>query len=70
MKKLLVVVAVASLFLCAGCSKTCKCSAKLNDEVLSEKTVELNDGEKCSDYNTSVTVLGQTAQLKCTPQLF
>ena len=56
--------------MCSSCSKTCNCKAKINDEVISETTFELSDGEKCSDYNTSVTILGQTAAYKCTAQLF
>lgn len=70
MKKLLIILAVAGLFMCASCSKSCDCKAKINGEVLAEKTVELSNGEKCSDYNVGVNVFGQSATFKCTPELF
>jgi len=70
MKKIILLVAAAGILMCSSCSKTCNCKAKINDEVISETTVELSDGEKCSDHNTSVTIVGQTAAYKCTAQLF
>jgi hypothetical protein len=71
MKKVLfAIVAIAAIFAFSSCSKSCKCTAKFNGEVLSETTVKLSDGEKCSDYNGRITILGQTAENKCVPQLF
>lgn len=70
MKKLLVILAVAGLFMCASCSKTCDCKAKVNGDVVYEATHELKDGEKCSDYNAYVSALGQSVETKCSPKIF
>jgi predicted RNA-binding protein len=71
MKKIWGVFAITALIFCSSCSKTCNCTAKLNGEVLSESTIELTEeGERCSDHNTTVYVLGQSAELKCSAQLF
>lgn len=69
-KALFAIAAIAAVFAFSSCSKSCKCTAKLNGEVLSETTVELSDGDKCSDFNGKITILGQTAENKCVPQLF
>ena len=71
MKKVLfALVLVGGIFALSACSKECDCAAKWNGEVVYEQTVELSDGEKCSDYNGYVKVLGISAELKCTPHLF
>lgn len=71
MKKVLYALVLAGgIFALSACSKECDCTAKWNGEVVYESTVELQDGEKCSDYNSYVNVLGVSAQLKCTPVLF
>ena len=71
MKKVLfALILVGGMFALSSCSKECNCSAKWNGETVYESEVTLNDGEKCSDYNTYVSVLGISAELKCTPQLF
>ncbi|NMB37421.1 MAG: hypothetical protein GX993_05190 [Bacteroidales bacterium] len=73
MKKLLLLLAVGALFLCTGCSKKCHCVAKLNGEVVYERSdIVLNDGEKCSDYNSMVSVplVSTKVESKCLPQLF
>ena len=73
MKKLLLLMAVGALFLCAGCSKKCHCVAKLNGEVVFEESdLVLREGEKCSDYNkmVSVPLIATKVESKCLPQLF
>jgi len=71
MKKVLFALILAGgIFALSSCSKECDCSAKWNGEVVYESTVELSDGEKCSDYNSYVNVLGVSAELKCSPVLF
>ena len=70
MKKVLFASAVAvALVACTSCSKTCHCVASY-DSFKRERTITLSDGEKCSYYNTSVTLGGHEASYKCTPQLF
>ena len=71
MKKVLfALVLIGGVFAMSSCSKECKCSAKVNGEVVYESTVQLDDGERCSDYNTYISVLGVSAESKCTPVLF
>lgn len=72
MKKLLVVLAAAGLlFAMASCSE-CKCKSYLNGEYIenSEVTFDKDDlqsagFDKCSDLNSSVTLLGNTTEVKC-----
>lgn len=74
MKKVLVVLAFASLILMTGCSKTCKCTASGNlgdNSAKSEMVIDLEDGKKCSDYNSSFNIGGVVgASYDCKPQLF
>lgn len=71
MKKVLFALILAGgLFALSACSKECDCVAKWNGEVVYEQNVTLNDGEKCSDYNNYISVVGVSAELKCTPVLF
>lgn len=71
MKKVLFALVLAGgIFALSSCAKECNCAAKWNGEVVYEKTLELQDGDKCSDYNTYVSVMGISAELKCTPHLF
>lgn len=69
MKKIILVLFFAAL-LCTSCSKYCSCKATINGETIEEEHVVLEEGERCSDYNKSVTVLNQTAELRCAMQLF
>ena len=70
----------ASLFTLAGCSanseiewvwdgKSCACTGKYNGEVVYEQAIQVELGEKCSDYKNfiSIPVIGVSVQLKCTP---
>lgn len=71
MKKVLFALVLAGgIFAMSSCSKECDCSAKWQGEVVYESTVQLNDGERCSDYNKKISAAGYTAELKCTPLLF
>ncbi len=76
MKKVLIamaVVAMAASF--ASCNKTCTCSTYVNGEIVENLTVndiDISDNDqikKCSDMNTSVTLLGNTTEVKCKTQL-
>lgn len=71
MKKVLFALVLAGgLFAMASCTKECDCVAKVNGEVVYESTVALDEGKKCSDYNSYISVLGVSAESKCTPVLF
>ena len=73
MKKILVVLAFASLFLLSSCTKTCKCTFKGSvgdSSASSEKVIDLEDGKKCSDYNSSADLGVVGASVSCKPQLF
>lgn len=71
MKKiLLVLIAIVGICSLSSCSKTCKCVGKINGEVVYDGTVELSEGDKCSNHNTYVNVLGNSVGVKCSPQLF
>ncbi len=58
MKKLLIVAAIASTLLFAGCKKTCHCTTTqvVPDEApfITETTLTIEKG-KCSDMNTTQT---------------
>ena len=71
MKKVLFALVLAGgLFAMSGCAKECNCVAQVNDEVVYESTIDLGEGKKCSDYNSRISVLGVSAESKCTPVLF
>ena len=60
---MIIVLGVCAL---SSCSKKCDCKAKYNGEVVSESTVDLEDGKKCSDYNSYISILGTSVEMKCT----
>lgn len=71
MKKVLfTLVLIGGLFALSSCSKECTCTVKVNDKVIAENTIELNDGDKCSDFNSKGSLFGVSGQVRCTPQLF
>ena len=71
MKKVLfALVLIGGMFAMSSCSKECNCVAKVNGEVKYESSIELEDGDKCSDYNSYINILGTSAELKCSPKLF
>ena len=73
MKKVLFTLMIAAgIFTLASCSKSCDCSASWNGEVVYEESIQLEEGDKCSDFNKMVNIpaLSISAELKCTPQLF
>ena len=76
MKKVLIAMAaLAMVSAFASCSKTCTCSTYVNGDIVENLTVEnidISDSDKykkCSDMNSSVTLLGQTTEVKCKMQL-
>ena len=71
MKKVLfALVLIGGIFALSSCSKECNCKVTLNDTVLMENTIQLNDGEKCSDYSGRGSLFGVTGEIRCTPKLF
>ena len=73
MKKVLfTLILAAGIFTMSSCSKECNCTAKYNGEVVYETTVDLEEGDKCADYNKmiNIPIIGVSAELKCTPILF
>jgi len=72
MKKALVLISIASaVILCASsCAKSCNCTAKFNGEVILEDVVDLEEGEKCSDFNGKISVAGVSAERECTYNVF
>ena len=74
MKKIvLALIAVAGIFALSSCSKTCNCrawGAYGQNGAETTYTQTLKEGEKCSDFNTSIEVAGISTGRKCVPQLF
>jgi len=69
-KAIIAVIAVVAVLSLSSCSKSCRCISKFNGEVLVDRVVELDEGERCSDRNIAAGAYGYKAELKCTPQLF
>lgn len=69
-KVLLALVLVGGLLTLSSCSKECNCVGKYKGEIKYEQTVSLDEGEKCSDYNFYMKVVGVEIEVKCTPLLF
>lgn len=68
MKKVLCIVAVGLLlgFFTTSCNKQCQCKTYVNGALSSTgEAFEVESGKKCSDYNSSVTLLGITTEVKC-----
>ena len=63
-------VLIGGIFTLSGCVKECNCTVKVNDKVVLENTIELEDGEKCSEYNGRGSILGVSGEVRCTPQIF
>lgn len=70
MKKVLFALVLVGGLIATSCSKECVCSVKLNGEVITETTVQLEDGQKCSDSSVGGSLLGTSGEIKCTPKLF
>ena len=71
MKKVLfALVLVGGIFALSSCSKECNCVGKYKGEIKYEKKIPIDDGEKCSDYNFYLDVVGIQVEVKCTPVLF
>jgi len=72
MKKVLCIVAAGLLlaFFSTSCNKQCQCKTYVNGALSStQDPFEVENGKKCSDYNSSVTLLGITTEVKCKPTL-
>ncbi|MCI2081650.1 MAG: hypothetical protein LKK19_02765 [Bacteroidales bacterium] len=70
-KKIFVILIAAALTLSlSGCSKKCHCVSKINDDVVVDEVIDKDEDKNCSDYNYSVTVLGQSTEVKCNPKVF
>ena len=71
MKKVLFgLVLIGGLFVMSSCSKECNCVGKYQGETKYESRFTLEDGEKCSDSNFYLNVVGVQIEVKCTPVLF
>lgn len=71
MKKVLfALVLVGGIFALSSCSKECKCTVKVNDKVVMENTLELDEGNKCSSYNSYTSLFGVSGEVHCSPVLF
>ena len=62
-KVLLSVAAVALLVSFASCSKTCKCTQKVDGQVVTTTTMETKGN--CSKLNVKQTVMGMTQETTC-----
>lgn len=68
MKKIMVICAAALMLagLATSCDKKCQCKTYVNGALTSTSDAfEVESGKKCSDYNSSVTLLGVTTEVKC-----
>lgn len=68
MKKVLCVCAAALVlaFFSTSCNKKCQCTTYVNGvEFSTGNPFEVESGKKCKDYNSEVTILGQTKTVKC-----
>ena len=68
MKKVLCICAVGLLlgFFTTSCDKKCQCKNYINGALSStDEPFEVEAGKKCSDYNSTITLLGVTTEKKC-----
>lgn len=68
MKKVLCICAVSLLlgFFTTSCDKKCQCKTYVNGALSStDDPFVVESGKKCSDYNSSVTILGVKTEIKC-----
>ena len=71
MKKVLIaLVLIGGIFALSSCAKECSCVGKYKGEKKYEQTVTLEDGDKCSDYNFYMNVVGIEVEVRCSPVLF
>ena len=68
MKKVLCIVAAGLLlaFFSTSCNKNCVCKTYVTGALTyTSDPFEVENGKKCSDYNSSATLLGTTTEVKC-----
>lgn len=68
MKKLMAICAAALMLasVATSCDKKCQCKTYVNGALSNTgDAFEVESGKKCSDYNSSITVLGVTTEVKC-----
>lgn len=71
MKKAFVILTlVGAALIMSSCVKTCNCKTRVDGEVVLENTIELKEGEKCGDFNSSASGFGHNGSVRCTPILF
>lgn len=71
MKKVLFTcIVLGSMFAMTSCSKECVCTVTVNGEVITETTVQLEDGQKCTDSKVGGSLLGNSGEVKCAEKLF
>ena len=66
----LFVVVISVMLMASSCVKTCNCKTMVDGEVVLENTVELDEGQKCGDFNRAASALNHNAAVKCTPIFF
>ncbi len=64
------IIAISIMLLASSCVKTCNCKTRVDGEVVLENTIELDEGQKCGDFNRAASALNHYASVKCTPILF
>ena len=72
MKKVLCICAVGLLlgFFTTSCNKKCQCKTYVNGALTTTADpFEVETGKKCADYNSSVTLLGVTTEVKGKPTM-
>jgi len=68
MKKVMAIFGAALLLasVATSCNKKCECKTYVNGALsYTADPFEVETGKKCSDYNSSTTVLGVTTEVKC-----
>lgn len=55
MKKIIIsLIALVAIFTLSSCAKSCNCKVVLDGTVIEDYEVELEEGERCSDFEVNV----------------
>lgn len=61
--------AIAVMAVVSSCGKSCTCTTYVNgEETFSQSDIDISENDnikKCSDMNSSTTILGITTEIKC-----